>query len=130
MFTFSDAWVLTTLILINDRTTLSQLIACGDIINHAIFTKEDVNTALSKFLELNFIEIDQNKNMLVTSSGLRLPTKSFYKSGLFSKVEILLKVLKKYAVKEIEIIEFFSDIEMKQAYSEYEKNTNIDNRNP
>lgn len=130
MFTFRDAWFLAVLILINDKTNLSQLIVGGDIINRAIFTKEEVNRALSKFLELNFIEIDQNKNMLVTSSGLKLPTKSFYKSGLFSKVEILLKILKKYSAKEIEIIEYFSDIEINQAYAEYEKYTNIDNFNP
>jgi len=39
MFTFSDAWFLTSEVLIND-TNPSQLFKCGVRIKHSIFTEE------------------------------------------------------------------------------------------
>lgn len=129
MFTLSDAWFLAVLILINDKTNLSQLIAGGDVINRAIFTKEEVNNALSKFIDLNFVEMDQNKNMYVTRIGLSLRTKSFDNSGLFSKVEILSKSLSKFHIKKIETIEYFSEDDINKACIEYLYYSNINKSN-
>lgn len=120
MYTFGEAWFLTTLILNKDWSSLQQVIATGDVINHAIFTKDEVNVALSRFLALNFVEMDNSKNMRATSKAFELCNKSFQAAGLFSQVEIMLKQLKKSAnIDYIETIEYFSKDEMQQAYNKY-----------
>lgn len=99
---------------------MQQVIATGDVINHAIFTKYEVNAALSRFVELNFVEMDNGKNMRATTKALELCNKTFQRAGLFSRVEVILKQLKKSGnIDDIVTIEYFSEDEMQQAYNKY-----------
>lgn len=120
MYTFSDAWFLTTLILNKEWSSLQQVIATGDVINHAIFTKDEINVALSKFIPLNYIKMDNSKNMRATSEAFELCNKFFIAAGLFSKAEKILNELNKSVDLDCnETIEFFSEDEIQQAYKKY-----------
>lgn len=120
MYIYSDAWFLTSLILNKDWSSLQQVIVTGDAINHAIFTRDEINVALSKFIALNYVEMDTRKNMRATSKAFELCNKSFLTAGLFSKVEkILNKLNRADDCGQKEIIEYFSEMEINQAYKKY-----------
>lgn len=46
LFEFSDAWFLTSLIVLNKWSTLKEIVAVGDALNHAIFTQDEIDNAL------------------------------------------------------------------------------------
>jgi hypothetical protein len=77
MYKFSDAWFITTLILIKDWTTLQQVIAGGDLLNHAIFTSDEINSALSIFTTIGYVEISPNKKIRATEKAYKLCDKGF-----------------------------------------------------
>lgn len=63
MFEFSDAWFLTTLICLNKWSTMKEIIAVGDNINHAIFNPDEIESALEKLIPLGYIEIEKRNNV-------------------------------------------------------------------
>lgn len=85
MYTYSDAWFLTTLILIKDWVSLQQIIAGGDMINHAIFTTDEINKALTIFTTLGYVELNNNKQMRATEKAYSFCANDFLKAGLFKK---------------------------------------------
>lgn len=50
MFTWSDSWLLLSLIYAGEPSTLDHLRAVGDYINHAIFTDEELDGGLARLL--------------------------------------------------------------------------------
>ncbi len=120
MYTFGEAWFLTTLLLNKEWSSLQQVIATGDVINHAIFTPDEINGALSKFILMGYIEMDDSKNLRATSKAIELCNKSFLNAGLFSKADkILTQLNKSVNFNHSEIIEYFSDHEINKAYKKY-----------
>ena len=120
MFTYGDAWFLTSLILNNKWSSLEQVIATGDAINHAIFTKSEVNTALSVLIFLEYIEMDNFKQMRATNKAHKLCKSSYFRAGLFSKTDMILNQLNKsWDNKNIAIIEYFSDYDFEQSVKKY-----------
>jgi hypothetical protein len=123
MFTYSDAWFLTSLILNNKWSSLDQVIATGDAINHAIFTKSEVNTALSVLIYLDYIEMDNFKQMRATNKALKLWKPSFPRAGLFSQTDKILNQLNKSGdYKNISTTEYFSDHDIDQSFKKYKDN--------
>ena len=120
MFTYGDAWFLTSLILNKNWSSLDQVIATSDAINHSIFTKSEVNNALSVLICLDYIEMDNFKQMRATKKALKLSKTLFYRAGLLSKTDKILNKLNKSGdYKNIGIIEYFSDHDIEQSYKKY-----------
>lgn len=93
MFEFSDAWFLTTLILLKKWSSLKQIVATGDMINHAIFNQEEIDNAIKKLQPLGYIETD-GKNWRATKKAIQLSNCSaFSHAGLFTMSDVILKRL-------------------------------------
>jgi hypothetical protein len=120
MFNSSDAWFLTTLILIKDWASLREVIAGGDLINRAIFTTEEINTALTVLIAFGYVEINGDKYMHATEKAYGFCDKTFLKAGIFSKVQIIFEKLKRTPYFEpIQLVQYFTEDEFHQAYSQY-----------
>lgn len=93
MFEFSDAWFLTSLILLKKWSSLQQIITSGDMINHAIFNEEEIDNAIKKLQPLGLIETD-GKCWRATEKAIELSNCSaFRRAGLFSMSDVILKRL-------------------------------------
>lgn len=119
-FNFSDAWFLTTLLLLENPATLREVVAAGDWLNHAILTAGEINRALSVFIPLGYVELDDERRMCATKKARVLRDKTFERVGAFGKVERIDAKLKKVSLEEpTDAREFFSEAEVSRAYEEY-----------
>jgi len=66
-FHSSDGWLFVSLRL-KGNNTLKEVISAGDILNHAIFSLEEINAGLSRLNASGLVKIE-NKNIIVTSEG-------------------------------------------------------------
>lgn len=86
------------------------------------YTRDESNVALSKFIDLNYAEMDNSKNICATCKAFKLCNKAFLDAGLFSKADKILTQLNKSAdSKHAETVEYFSDDEINKAYKKYRK---------
>ncbi len=120
MYSSSDAWFLTSLIFSEGWSSLKQVIKTGDLINHAILTKDEINNALSVFVDSGYVEINDRKQMRATGMALKLRNISFYFAGLFRKTDIILERLNREKEKRsAHKTEYFTISEIEHAYREY-----------
>jgi hypothetical protein len=73
-WTWSDAWVLTAAyacVAAQNPIVLSDMVAAGDHINHAIFTDEEVEHALTRLTAAGLVVVTGGE-ILVTDAGLEL----------------------------------------------------------
>ena len=124
MYKYGDAWVLTALIFNKKKSSLENLIATGDLINHAIMTVDEINDALTRLIPEGYIMIDQHKRMWPTKEAFKLRTARYYVAGLFSIADQILKQLNKHEKKVANLQplaqqKYFSDFEDENAYRRY-----------
>lgn len=119
-FRSSDAWFLTTLLLLENPATLQEVIAAGDWLNHAIFTADEINRALSLFVPMGYVERDAEGRMRTTEKARAIRDKTFERTGAFGKIERTLAKLKKFSCEEpASVPELFSEAEVTEAYEMY-----------
>ena len=72
---WSDAWLLLAIIYANQNgaATLDRIVAAGDAINHAIFTKAEFESGLARLTESGFI--GENDGHFVPTTKTQLQTK-------------------------------------------------------
>ena len=128
-FSWSDAWVFTALYFSNKdkkKINLSELIAAGDVLNHAIFTKDEIKNAFIKLQRRGIILIF-NEIVEFTDYGLKLIEKAEkVRGGLFSRVDISLQKLNSKRnkfpfVEDVNNCDFITDEMMDKAYKIYIK---------
>ena len=62
-FIWSDAWILTSIILATQRVspaTLTGIIAAADYINHAILTRGELETGLTRLVDADYVTHDSH----------------------------------------------------------------------
>jgi hypothetical protein len=71
-WSWSDAWVLTAAYVIaRNPVSLSDLVAAGDYINHAILTDEELEHAFTRLTAAGLVEVTGDA-VLLTEDGLAL----------------------------------------------------------
>lgn len=63
-FEHSDGWLLVSILYCAKKANLDDIIAKGDMINHAIFTLKEINEGLSRLVNEGFIEVNDKKIIL------------------------------------------------------------------
>ena len=126
-FSWSDAWVYTSLCMIlkaDNSLDLSMLIGCADMLNHSILLKDEINCAFTKFVQYQLISVNENKISL-TALGNEIYNKSEkVKGGMFSRVDITLRKLnsKQSGIEATpiqSIIEYFNEKQIMDGYNIY-----------
>ncbi len=129
-FDRSDAWFF---VAIMDYGTsfkpidLSQIIAAGDMVNHAIFLPEELRQGFKKLITKGLIEI-KGTNMRLSKEGIEIKNKvRSERGGLFKMVNNTLKRLNSPRLKLSGIkldltkyIALFSDEAFEKGYKEYQ----------
>ncbi len=128
-FEYSDGWVFIALFQYNSewkKIDLTNMIAQGDMLNHAIFTLEELSRGFRKLQTKELIKINGDQ-MILSEVALEIK-KSVLNSGvgLFSMVEYALKRLnsKKVITKNLELnlistCEFLTESNLSKAYQKY-----------
>ena len=128
-FEFSDAWVFMALFQYASewkKIELSNIIAQGDMLNHAIFTLEELNNGFRKLQIKGLIKI-KGDQIILSDEGLKIK-KSVMDSGVgfFSMVDNALKKIntKKLRLENVDLdlissCEFLSDKTLSRAYNQY-----------
>jgi len=134
-FCWSDSWVFTALYYSNRHNKnidFKNLLAAGDVLNHAILTIEEIKNAFMKLQERGIIFISKD-NFEFTDCGKELIQKiEKVKGGLFSRIDISLKKLNssrnKFGFsKNINNCEFITDGLIDKSYNDYMKSIKIYN---
>lgn len=127
-FEFNDAWVLTSLFMYDSRfqeLVLTHVIANGDVLNHAIFSLDELNEGFNKLIAANLIKFE-NDSIRLTESGLEIKAKvSKEKGGLFERINNTLKKLQKLNISSPNVGEqaFFDEKDLENAYNLYKKSS-------
>ncbi len=127
-FEFSDAWVMTSLFMYDSKfqeLILTHVIANGDVLNHAIFSLDELNKGFNKLIAANLIKFE-NDSIRLTESGLEIKAKvSREKGGLFERINNTLKRLQKLNIYTSNIREqaFFDEKDLENAYNLYKKSS-------
>lgn len=95
-FEWNDAWVFVSLFIYDETfrpVELSEIIASGDMVNHAILMPNELRQGFSKLTLQELIEVKENKIRL-TQKGVIIKDKiKKEKGGLFSMIDNTLKKL-------------------------------------
>ncbi|MDR3263955.1 MAG: hypothetical protein LBT30_06570 [Clostridiales bacterium] len=113
----SDGWLFITLIGLKNPS-LKDIIARGDSFNYAVFTLDEINNGLSRFVAFGFAEVE-NKNIKMTKKA-----KLFYfmhcgilRLFLESQLSRYSRIFsKKSFLGDINYIDYFSTDEYEKAY--------------
>jgi hypothetical protein len=128
-FLWSDAWVFAALL----RSTrdgkqidLPLLIGAGDLLNHSIFSVDEIANALQKLQKRGIIAVSR-KRITYSNEAYSIDQRaSKMKGGLFSLVDSFLKIMNSMAsglpvLKETHGFDFITDELIKDAYMQYYK---------
>ena len=122
-YILNNALLLTVLLLQKEWTPLSQVIATGDYLNHAIFTAKELNCALSFLVTAGYVELNSKKEICVTEKALGLCDQTIEKAGVSRMWKLIYEKLKDPAIgnsRKIKI--YFTETEIKSAYQQYVEN--------
>ena len=131
-FTWSDAWVFTSLYPTHKgegQLELRNVVSMGDALNRAIFTAEELKNGFAKLIARGILEFS-GIMMRLTPMGKEIAENAEkVKGGLFSRVDISLKVLNAYDLKlpvtgNAAGMEFVTDNTIRLAIDQYLGNTN------
>ncbi len=88
-FTFSDAWVFASLIRLGNsgQLDLSDLIAIGDGLNHAILMAKEIKQGLIKCQKWGLVKIDNRRYTLTNRARTICQELSKTRGGLFSVID-------------------------------------------
>jgi hypothetical protein len=101
-YTEKDCWVLFSIGFGNRGSRLNDIISTGDILNHAIFTKEELENGLNKLLNNGYIKFS-NDRFYATDKAI-----SFYNDnrkiaeGCIAEWLRMAEILKKQPIKSDE----------------------------
>lgn len=132
-FNWEDCWVITSLLLMNANDfeiDLASIIANGDLINVAILNEDELKNGFYKAQKKGLIKIQKNK-ICLTKQCVLIRQKLFkQRSGRYTLVDKLKKILnaKKTVLAEIEdddidCCKFITRKSLQLAYKKYKKNT-------
>ena len=88
---FADAWVLTAIAVSTRPCSLTELVAAGDMLNHALLLDAEVDSALGKLLGSGLLKVTTDLDFELTPEGAALVERR--RGGLFSQVESVLSLL-------------------------------------
>lgn len=120
-FTWSDAWIFLS-ISKRDGSTLDEIIAIADMLNHAIPTDKEIEMGINHLSRAGLICVDRDI-FILTDNGNNLHKIVKNKSGgLFTLIDKMKKLLDKQEFPFLEISEFsLMPNESKKAYEIYQK---------
>lgn len=132
-FEWSDAWVFLSLSNYDNEfkhIELSNIIGCGDALNHSIFSPNELRQGFKKLYAKGLIEIRGNE-IRITDLGIEVKTK--VSGGMFSLVDNCLNRLnsKRLKFRDIDIKadlpqDFLSDKAIEEGYRKYKTFANND----
>jgi len=128
-FEFSDAWVFMALFQYDSKwkkIDLTNIIAQGDMLNHAIFTLEELYNGFQKLQIKGLIKVKGDQIILLdVALGIKKSVMDS-KVGLFSMVDNTLKRInsQKIRVENVHLnlissCEFLTENNLSKAYNEY-----------
>jgi hypothetical protein len=88
---FADAWVLTAIAVSPRPCSLTELVAAGDLLNHALLLDAEVDSALGKLLGSGLLKATTDVGFELTSEGAALVGRR--RGNLFSQVDSVLSLL-------------------------------------
>lgn len=126
-FTWADAWVFTSIyysIKDNEPLNLSKIIGTGDMLNHSILNKEELNSGFYKLQKYGVIKILDGKIIYTDFGKIIITNSEKTKGGLFSRIDITLKKLNSNRIKlpinnEFVCNEIFTDELVNEEYLKY-----------
>jgi hypothetical protein len=96
---FADAWFATAVAIQECPCDLTDVIAAGDAIDHAIFTREAIQQAVSRLVGAGLLWVSDDGKFALTSTGADLLERR--QGGLFEQVDSVLDLLREVPVKEV-----------------------------
>ena len=126
-FSWPDSWVFTALYysnFSNKNIDFKNLIAAGDVLNHAILTSGEIKDALIKLQNRGIIKISGDM-VEFTDCGKELVLRiQRVKGGLFSRIDISLQELNSkrnrlQIIETIDTCDFITDELINKAYDDY-----------
>ena len=87
-FEFYDCWLLLSIGFNRRGTPINQIVASGDMYNHAIFTLDELNYGMSKLIENGYVEKRKDRFVLTRKA------REFYKANKKSEgcIDALLRL--------------------------------------
>jgi hypothetical protein len=96
---FADAWFATAVAIQENPCDLASVIAAGDAIDHAIFTREEIQQAVSRLVGAGLLLVSDDGKFALTSAGAdRLERRQ---GGLIEQVDSALELLREVPVEEV-----------------------------
>jgi len=96
---FADAWFATAVAIQKKPCELADVIAAGDAIDHAIFTREEIEVAVSRLVGAGLLWISDDGKFALTPAGADLLERR--QGGLFEQVDSTLELLREVPVEEV-----------------------------
>ncbi len=121
MKNFTESWIFLAIKYTcgeNSSCELFEVIGAADFINHAIPTTREVNLALSKLTERNFVNVE-DKRIEMTKLGRAQFTETKQRKRVHTELEELSEKLEERRVESFR--EFFNDDDLTLAYKDYTK---------
>jgi len=133
-FTWADSWVITGIlwsIPAEAEIDLSTIIGTGDMLNHAIYTEDELKKGFFKAQKRGLISVKENR-VSISDSGKDLRAKvQNMRGGLFSIVNNMQKKLNSKRTKlsvvsdnEIDPCDFINEKAVQEGHQRYSANFN------
>ena len=118
-FSWSDAWILMSL---SGGSSLTEIITGADMINRAIPTHKEIETALVKLINANVLKVSDGQYTLSKEVQRDLDELKDKPGGLFTLVDKSEKYLRKKKFKRVLATGFkLDEAALDSAYKEYKK---------
>jgi hypothetical protein len=124
---FADAWFATAVASQQNPCDLADVIAAGDAIDHAIFTREEIQQAVSRLAGAGLLEVSDDGRFALTSAGADLLERR--QGGLFEQVDSVLELLREEIPVE-EVAWSVTEEAVRSAYVAYMHSGDLDTRGP
>jgi hypothetical protein len=124
---FADAWFATAVAIQDNPCDLADVIAAGDAIDHAIFTREEIQQAVSRLVGAGLLEVSGDGRFALTSAGADLL--QWRQGGLVEQVDSILELLREEVPVE-EVAWSLTEEAVHSAYLAYMRSGDPDTRGP
>ncbi len=99
-FEWSDGWLLMA-ILLSSNGTLASIIHIGDALNHAIFTRQELNKGFSRLERAGLICCSSSSYTATEPAQELLRKVRSKRLGMFNEVEEMARLLQRFAVEPV-----------------------------
>jgi hypothetical protein len=127
-FTFSEAWIFASLCRIGNsgKLDLAKLIAIGDMLNHAIFTYEEIKQGVRKAQAWGLAKVVNRQYRLTKTARVIHEQVENARGGMFSIVGNTQRILnskrtKLQQVGEIKPCRFITEDAVRRGYERYKR---------